>query len=86
MRTTVTLDDDLAARLKRAAHERGIPFKQVINEAIRRGLSGNHLSARPYRVPRLRLRARPGVDIDKALRLAAALDDQVTIEKQRQGR
>jgi hypothetical protein len=38
MRTTLTLDDDVAAKLKSACREREVPFKQVVNEALRRGL------------------------------------------------
>jgi Ribbon-helix-helix protein, copG family len=38
MRTTVTLDDDLAIRLERLSQEQGRNFKSVINEAIRAGL------------------------------------------------
>ncbi|HEY3259357.1 MAG TPA: ribbon-helix-helix protein, CopG family [Pseudonocardiaceae bacterium] len=38
MRTTVTLDDDLAIRLERLSHEQGRSFKSVINEALRAGL------------------------------------------------
>lgn len=38
MRTTLTLDDDLAVILKRLADETGRPFKDVVNEAIRAGL------------------------------------------------
>ncbi|MGE3277336.1 MAG: DUF2191 domain-containing protein [Vicinamibacterales bacterium] len=37
MRTTLTLDDDVAARLKAAAKER--PFRAVVNEALRAGLA-----------------------------------------------
>lgn len=36
MRTTITLDDDVAARLKRLS--RGGRFKDVVNDALRRGL------------------------------------------------
>jgi metal-responsive CopG/Arc/MetJ family transcriptional regulator len=38
MRTTVTLDDDLAIRLERLSQEQGRSFKSVINEALRAGL------------------------------------------------
>ena len=38
MRTTVTLDDDLAIRLERLSQEQGRSFKAVINEAVRAGL------------------------------------------------
>jgi hypothetical protein len=39
MRTTLTLDDDVAARLKSAVRRLRRPFKQVLNEALRSGLN-----------------------------------------------
>jgi Arc/MetJ family transcription regulator len=38
MRTTLTLDDDVAATLQRLRRSRRIGLKQLINEALRRGL------------------------------------------------
>jgi hypothetical protein len=38
MRTTLTLDDDNAARLERLRKERDLSLKDVVNDAIRRGL------------------------------------------------
>ena len=38
MRTTLTLDDDVAAKLASASRKSGKPFKQVVNAALRRGL------------------------------------------------
>lgn len=38
MRTTLTLDEDVAARLKAEARRTGKPFKKVVNECLRRGL------------------------------------------------
>jgi hypothetical protein len=38
MRTTRTLDDDLATMLKQEAEASGRPFRDVVNEALRRGL------------------------------------------------
>jgi hypothetical protein len=38
MRTTLTLDDDVDARLKAAVRRTRRPFKQVVNEALRSGL------------------------------------------------
>jgi hypothetical protein len=38
MRTTLTLDDDVAAALKRLRKKRDLPFKEVVNEALRLGL------------------------------------------------
>jgi hypothetical protein len=37
MRTTLTLDDDVAVKLKAAAKDR--PFKTVVNEVLRAGLA-----------------------------------------------
>ena len=38
MRTTLTIDDDVAVRLQRLRNERGDSLKAVVNEALRRGL------------------------------------------------
>lgn len=81
MRTTVTIDPDVAAKLRRVARERGIPFKEALNGALRVGLGGKGIEARPYRVPARRLELRSGIDLDKALRAAAGLEDEETIRK-----
>lgn len=39
MRTTLTLEDDLARELKARARRSGTSFKRVVNDAVRRGLS-----------------------------------------------
>ena len=51
MRTTLTIDDDLAALLKQRAPEFGLPFKQVVNQALRVGL-GAQAKPRARTVPR----------------------------------
>ena len=38
MRTTLTLDDDVAVLLKRFSEEAGLTFQDAVNESIRRGL------------------------------------------------
>ena len=78
MRTTLTLDDDLATRLKELAFEQDKAFKQVVNETLRAGLRAAQAPphARRYRIRAVAMgEARPGVDLDKALRLADALED-----------
>ncbi len=80
MRTTVTLDDDVVARIKRVAHERGLSFKDAINALLRAGL-GAGAKPKPYRVPSRPLGLRPGFDLDKASQLAAALEDDELIRK-----
>lgn len=39
MRTTLTLDKDVAARLAQTAKKRRLPFKTVVNDALRAGLA-----------------------------------------------
>ena len=84
MRTTLTLDEQIAKALKDAAHRTGKPFKQVVNETLRAGLVAGHASAktRPYRVKPVSLGGvMKGVDLDKALRLADALEDREIARK-----
>jgi hypothetical protein len=81
MRTTVTLEPDVAAKLRRLAHERGISFKEALNSALRLGLAEGAGAARPYRLPARRMGLRPGIELDKALRLAAELEDAETVRK-----
>jgi hypothetical protein len=38
MRTTLTLDRDVAARLAHIAKKRRVPFKTIVNDALRAGL------------------------------------------------
>ena len=77
----MTLDEDVAAALKAAARERGVSFKEALNSAVRAGLSGSPGHPRPFRMPTRALGLRPGIDLDKALRLAGELEDEETVRK-----
>jgi len=75
MRTTVTIDADVEALLKKAMRERGVPFKQVLNDAVRDGLRmGRSKPAARYDPPTFRM-GRPLVDLTKANALADDLGD-----------
>lgn len=52
MRTTITLDDDVATRLQAESRRTGRPFKVVVNEYLRVGLTQRQLAqvAAPFRV------------------------------------
>jgi hypothetical protein len=80
VRTTVTLDPDVAEKVRRLARERGVSFKEALNGALRAGL-GARGAARPYRTPARPLGLRPGIDLDKALAIAAAQEDEEIIRK-----
>jgi hypothetical protein len=76
MRTTITLDDRLARDLQRRAAELDKSFKDVVNETLLRGLSTPPPSQR-YALRTVSLGgAREGVDLTKALALAASLEDE----------
>jgi plasmid stability protein len=77
MRTTLTLDDDVAARLKDLAHRRKRPFKEVVNEILRRGLvaqEGRARAAPPFRVEVFSSPFQPGVDPLKLNQLSDELE------------
>lgn len=81
MRTTVTLDPDLDAKVRSLARERGVSFKEALNTALRRGLAESVEASRPYRLRTRPLGLRPGVDLTKALATAAELEDAETIRE-----
>ena len=68
MRTTLTLDDDVAERLKAEARRSDKPFRTVVNEFLRLGLSSRP-KGRPQEPPFV-VRARdlgalrPGLSLD----------------------
>ncbi|MBC9868661.1 MAG: hypothetical protein F7B06_05765 [Opitutae bacterium] len=67
MRTTLTLDDDVADFLKEQSRLHNKTFKQVVNEAIRRGIAPNQREAAlpEFKVVPNRSNLFPGVDPNK---------------------
>jgi predicted transcriptional regulator len=67
MRTTLTLDDDIAEKLKQAARQTGLPFKQLVNQTLRLGL---HYPQKinngkvPFKVKARNLGLREGLNYD----------------------
>jgi hypothetical protein len=83
MRTTIDIDPHLLKRLRDEAHRLGVPFKELLTTVIRRGLDERPKAVRErYRSPTY---AMGSVDdervLDKALRVAAALEDEETVRK-----
>ena len=81
MRTTLTLDDDLAGLLRRRARELGVPFREALNRAIRSGLgeaARPRRGAAPKTVPHS-FGFRPGVDLDKLNQLADELEAEAFV-------
>ncbi len=79
MRTTVTLDPDVEAKLKATMRERGVSFKAALNDAVRAGLAGELTPQKPFRVKPAPLGAR--FNIDKALQVAGEMEDEEILRK-----
>ncbi|HEU0304940.1 MAG TPA: CopG family transcriptional regulator [Gaiellaceae bacterium] len=76
MRTTIRLDDDLLARAKRTAAERGTTLTALIEDALRRALAQGPAS-HPDRPPLPTFRGdglQPGVDLDDTAALLDVMD------------
>lgn len=82
MRTTLTLDDDVAALLRQRAAVLGVSFKEMVNQALRAGLS-REMAPRDVPVPRTIPHSfgfRPGIDLDKLNRLADEMEIEAAVE------
>jgi len=81
MRTTVTLDQDVEAKLRTVMRERGVTFKEALNDSVRAGLTTGFQPSRRFRVHARPLGVRPGINLDKALTLAGDMEDAELLRK-----
>jgi hypothetical protein len=81
VRTTITLEPDIAARLHRLASERGTSFSTTVNATLRAGLDAGQPAAQPYQEVTSSLGVMPGVDLTKALLIGAEIGDEETVRK-----
>jgi len=74
VRTTLTLDEDVAAKLRSEARKTGRPFKETVNACLRAGLSLKKPAkpTTPFKVHPFDMGLRPGVNIDK---ISSLLDE-----------
>ena len=54
----------MAAKLKAAVRRSGKPFRDVVNETLRRGLTVPRAARAPFRIQPRSLGVRPGIQID----------------------
>jgi hypothetical protein len=87
MRTTLTLDPDVVKLLEEEVHRQRKPYKQVVNEAIRRGLSPrvSKRASKPYRIVPHDAALLPGFDRFGFNRLADELEDAAVLAKRPRG-
>lgn len=83
MRTTVTLDPDAEQIVRRRMRERGQTFKQALNDLIRSGATGGSGPVR-FRT-QVASMGESRVNLDRALQVAADLEDDDLIRKLRAG-
>lgn len=83
MRTTLTLDDDVADALKERARHLDQPFKQVVNDVLRCGLRPDTAQpAVPFRVRVHSTGFAPGVDPLRLNQLVDELEMEAYLEKE----
>jgi len=83
MRTTVTLDADTEALVRRLMIERGVSFKRALNDAIR---AGSPTPPPMGSVTRARRMGGPAVAVDRALTIAGGLEDDELLRKMQVGK
>jgi len=78
MRTTLTLDPDVAAKARKGAAKLGKPFKEDINTALRLGLDEvlKPAPAKPYRTKPRPLGLRQGLSYDNIAELLARAEGE----------
>jgi hypothetical protein len=78
VRTTVTLEPDVAAKIKELAHQQRTSFKRALNQALRRGLAamraGDAVAPPPFSVEPHDGGFLPGIDPGKLGQLLDQLD------------
>lgn len=80
MRTTVRIDDELLARLKRRARAEGVSLTELVNRTLRAGLEAKRPRRRAVRIRTVDM-GPPRIDLDRALHLAEALEDEEILRK-----
>jgi len=81
----VTLDPDVAARVRQEMRRTGDGLKAVINRVLRLGLgvSGKPPARRRFEVQPHRFGFKPGIDLDRLNQLVDELDIEQTAQKMR---
>jgi hypothetical protein len=80
MRTTLTLDEDVAAKLKAESHRAHRPFREIVNDTLRRGLESRRAGAqrRAFKVTARDLGdLKPGVSLDNVAELIEHIEGSV---------
>lgn len=76
MRTTLTIDDDLIARIEELQRREGLSFKGAVNQLLRAGIQSRAQppKPKPYRTQPRKLGLRAGFDPTKLNQLADEIE------------
>jgi hypothetical protein len=83
VRTTVTLDPDVEQIVRRRMRERGMSFKEAVNDLIRTGVL-EPAARKPFRTATASLGVSL-INLDRALQVVADLEDDELVRKARAG-
>ncbi|MFI5047686.1 MAG: antitoxin [Acidimicrobiia bacterium] len=83
MRTTVTLDPDTEQAVRRRMQEHGVSFKVALNELLRASVALRAGDA-PFRTATASM-GESRVNLDRALQIAAELEDDELVRRSRAG-
>jgi hypothetical protein len=83
VRTTVTLDPDVEQIVRRHMRERNVSFKEALNDAIRGGVASSS-GRTPFRTETAAM-GESRVNLDRALQVAADLEDDELVRRLRAG-
>lgn len=83
VRTTLTLDHDVAQLVDDAVHSERRSRKEVVNDALRRALTRPVERREPYRLTPHESAVRPGFDLAGFNRLADEMEDERVIDNAR---
>ena len=83
MRTTLTIEPDVAQEIRQRMADKKLPLKRVVNDALRAGLSK---TGKKERTPRFVVKPwplglKPGIDYDKLGQYLDQLDTEEFIRK-----
>jgi hypothetical protein len=83
MRTTVRIDDELLQKLKEQARRENMSLTRLLDRTLRAGMQASRKPGRLRQRHREQTRAMgvPRIKLDKALALAAALEDEEITRK-----
>lgn len=78
----MTLDSDVEQIIRRLMAERGVSFRQALNEAVRMGAQAS--KPQPFRTQTARL-GECTVNLDRALTIAGDVEDEELLRRMRLG-